>query len=125
MSVLHPGEHGSTFGGNPLACAVARAALKVLVEENMIENAASVGARLQASLRAVATPAVKEVRGRGLMIAVELHPDAGGARRICEALQGRGLLAKETHEHTIRIAPPLILTESQADWIADQFAAVL
>jgi ornithine--oxo-acid transaminase len=91
----------------------------------MIENAASVGARLQASLRAVATPAVKEVRGRGLMIAVELHPDAGGARRICEALQGRGLLAKETHEHTIRIAPPLILTESQADWIADQFAAVL
>jgi ornithine--oxo-acid transaminase len=124
MSVLHPGEHGSTFGGNPLACAVARAALKVLVEEGMIENAAKVGARLQASLQAVATPAVKEVRGRGLMIAVELHPDAGGARRICEALQGRGLLAKETHEHTIRIAPPLILTEPQADWIADQFAAV-
>lgn len=125
MSVLHPGEHGSTFGGNPLACAVARAALKVLTEEGMIENAASVGARLQQSLQAVATPAVKEVRGRGLMIAVELHPDAGGARRVCEALQGRGLLAKETHEHTIRIAPPLILTEAQADWITDQFAAVL
>jgi ornithine--oxo-acid transaminase len=125
MSVLHPGEHGSTFGGNPLACAVARAALKVLTEEGMIDNAAQVGARLQESLRAVATPAVKEVRGRGLMIAVELHADAGGARRVCEALQARGLLAKETHEHTIRIAPPLILTPAQADWIADQFAAVL
>jgi len=125
MSVLHPGEHGSTFGGNPLACAVARAALKVLTEEGMIDNAAQVGARLQESLRAVATPAVKEVRGRGLMIAVELHSDAGGARRVCEALQARGLLAKETHEHTIRIAPPLILTEAQADWITDQFAGVL
>jgi len=125
MSVLHPGEHGSTFGGNPLACAVARAALKALTEEGMIENAARVGARLQASLAAIAAPAVKEVRGCGLMIALELQPDAGGARRICEALQGRGLLAKETHEHTIRIAPPLILTEAQADWIAEQFEAVL
>ena len=125
MSVLHPGEHGSTFGGNPLACAVARAALKVLTEEGMIENAARVGAKLQAGLAAVATPSVKDVRGRGLMIAVELHPDAGGARRICEALQGRGLLAKETHDHTIRIAPPLILTDDQADWIVEQFAAVL
>jgi len=125
MSVLRPGEHGSTFGGNPLACAVARAALKALTEEGMIENAACVGARLQASLAAVAAPAVKEVRGRGLMIALELHPNAGGARRICEALQGRGLLAKETHEHTIRIAPPLILTEAQDDWIAEQFEAVL
>ncbi len=125
MSVLHPGEHGSTFGGNPLACAVARAALKVLVEEGMIENAARVGARLKAGLEAVATPRIKEVRGRGLMIAIELHSDAGGARAICEALQARGLLAKETHEHTIRIAPPLILTDEQADWIVDQFAAVL
>jgi ornithine--oxo-acid transaminase len=125
MSVLHPGEHGSTFGGNPLACAVARAALRVLTEENMVENAARVGARLQASLAAIDAPSVKEVRGRGLMIAVELHEDAGGARRVCEALQGRGLLAKETHDHTIRIAPPLILTNDQADWIAEQFAAVL
>jgi ornithine--oxo-acid transaminase len=125
MSVLHPGEHGSTFGGNPLACAVARAALRVLTEENMVENAARVGARLQASLAAIDAPSVKEVRGRGLMIAVELHEDAGGARRVCEALQGRGLLAKETHDHTIRIAPPLILTDDQADWIAEQFAAVL
>jgi ornithine--oxo-acid transaminase len=125
MSVLHPGEHGSTFGGNPLACAVARAALKVLVEEDMIGNAERIGARLHASLAAIASPRVKEVRGRGLMLAVELHPDAGGARRVCEALQARGLLAKETHDHTIRIAPPLILTADQADWIAEQFDAVL
>ncbi|THD77538.1 MAG: ornithine--oxo-acid transaminase [Phenylobacterium sp.] len=125
MNVLHPGEHGSTFGGNPLACAIARAALKALTEEDMVGNAARVGARLKASLEAIDAPSVKEVRGRGLMIAVELHADAGGARRVCEALQARGLLAKETHDHTIRIAPPLILTDSQADWIAEQFAAAL
>jgi ornithine--oxo-acid transaminase len=76
-------------------------------------------------LAAICAPRVKEVRGRGLMLAVELHADAGGARRVCEALQGRGLLAKETHEHTIRIAPPLVITEAEADWIADQFEAVL
>ena len=125
MGVLHPGEHGSTFGGNPLACAVARAALRVLVEEGMIANAAWVGERLMGQLAAIDAGGVKEVRGRGLMIAVELHAEAGGARRVCEALQGRGLLAKETHEHTIRIAPPLILTPAEADWIAQQFAAVL
>ena len=125
MDVLRPGEHGSTFGGNPLACAVARAALKVLAEEGMVENAARVGGHLQAGLADLRAASVKEVRGRGLMIAVELHADAGGARRVCEALQARGLLAKETHDHTIRIAPPLILTEAQAEWIADQFAAVL
>jgi ornithine--oxo-acid transaminase len=125
MDVLHPGEHGSTFGGNPLACAVARAALKVLVEEGMVENAARVGDRLHAALASINAGSVKEVRGRGLMLAVELHPEAGGARRVCEALQARGLLAKETHAHTIRIAPPLILSADQADWIAEQFAAVL
>ena len=125
MGVLHPGEHGSTFGGNPLACAVARAALRVLVEEGMIENAARVGARLQANLAAIRADSVKAVRGRGLMIAVELHRESGGARPVCEALRDRGLLAKETHEQTIRIAPPLILTEDQADWIAEQFEAVL
>lgn len=125
MDVLHPGEHGSTFGGNPLACAVARAALKVLVDEGMIENAARVGDRLRADLAGIASSKVREVRGRGLMIAIELHADLGGARPVCEALQARGLLAKETHDHTIRIAPPLILTQDQADWIAEQFRAVL
>jgi ornithine--oxo-acid transaminase len=125
MSVLHPGEHGSTFGGNPLACAIARMALKVLVEEGMIENAARIGERLMRSLSDIRSNMVREVRGQGLMIAVELDPAAGGARPVCEALVARGLLAKETHDHTIRIAPPLILTADQADWIADQFAAVL
>src|SRR6185437_10598941 len=125
LGVLKPGEHGSTFGGNPLACAIARAALKVLVEEGMIENAARQGERLKAALGAIGAASVREVRGRGLMVAVELHPDAGGARVRCEQLQQRGLLCKETHEHTIRIAPPLIVTEGEVDWIAEQFAAVL
>ncbi|MGH6966650.1 MAG: aminotransferase class III-fold pyridoxal phosphate-dependent enzyme, partial [Phenylobacterium sp.] len=84
-----------------------------------------VGDRLQASLASIRADSVKDVRGRGLMLAVELHAEAGGARRVCEALQARGLLAKETHDHTIRIAPPLILSDDQAAWIADQFAAVL
>ena len=125
MSVLHPGEHGSTFGGNPIACAVARMALKVLIEEGMIENAAHVGERLLAQLKNIRAPGVREVRGRGLMLAVELYPDAGGARRVCEKLKDCGILAKETHHHTIRIAPPLILTPDQADWIAEQFKAAL
>ncbi|MDP3384743.1 MAG: ornithine--oxo-acid transaminase [Phenylobacterium sp.] len=125
LGVLKPGEHGSTFGGNPLACAVARAALRVLVEEDMIGNAARVGDRLQASLASIRHDTIKQVRGRGLMLAVELHAEAGGARRVCENLQRRGLLCKETHEHTIRIAPPLVLTPAQADWIAEQFEAAL
>jgi ornithine--oxo-acid transaminase len=125
LGVLKPGEHGSTFGGNPLACAVARMALKVLVEEGMVENAARQGARLMAGLSGLRSDAVREVRGRGLMIAVELHPEAGGARAYCEALQARGLLCKETHDHTIRIAPPLVITDDQADWALEQFAAVL
>jgi ornithine--oxo-acid transaminase len=125
MSVLRPGEHGSTFGGNPLACAVARTALKVLVEEGMIENSAAVGAHLLERLGEIRSPLVKDVRGLGLMIAVELHPHAGGGRKLCEALKRRGLLAKETHGDTIRITPPLILTRDQADFIAEQFAAVL
>ncbi|ABI62846.1 ornithine--oxo-acid transaminase [Granulibacter bethesdensis] len=125
LGVLRPGEHGSTFGGNPLACAVARAALRVLIEEGMIENAAVIGAHLLNGLRAIGGAIIREVRGRGLMLAVELHPDAGGARRICEQLQTRGLLCKETHDHTIRIAPPLVLTRDQADWALDHFHAVL
>jgi len=125
LGVLKPGEHGSTFGGNPLACAVARASMKVLVEEGMIGNAERMGERIMAGLQAVASPSVKEVRGRGLLIAVELHAEAGGARRRCERLAERGLLCKETHDHTIRIAPPLIITEAQADWIVEQFAGVL
>jgi ornithine--oxo-acid transaminase len=125
MGVLNPGEHGSTFGGNPLACAIARAALKVLVEENMLENAARVGKHLTSRLQAINSSKIKEVRGVGLMIAVELQPDAGGARQYCEQLRHLGMLVKETHTHTIRVAPPLILTMEQADWIADQFRTIL
>jgi ornithine--oxo-acid transaminase len=125
MGVLKPGEHGSTFGGNPLACAVARAALRVLVEEGMIENAARMGDYLLASLRAINSPIVKEIRGRGLMVAVELHPEAGGARKYCEALKDRGILCKETHSHTLRIMPPLIITQAQIDETMVEFRAVL
>jgi len=125
LGVLKPGEHGSTFGGNPLACAVARAAMKVLVEEGLIENAARVGARLLDNLKAAVGDRVADVRGRGLMIAVELHPDAGGARPICERLRQMGLLCKETHDHIIRIAPPLVIGDDEADWIADQFALAI
>src|SRR5579871_5063585 len=125
LGTLKPGQHGSTFGGNPLACAVARAALRVLVEEGMIENAARQGERLKTALAGVGSGAVREVRGRGLMIAVELWPEAGSARARCERLMERGLLCKETHEHTIRIAPPLIVSDAETDWIAEQFAAVL
>lgn len=125
LGVLKPGDHGSTFGGNPLACAVARMALKVLTEEGMIENAQRIGDRLQASLAAIRNPAIKEVRGRGLMLAVELHPEAGGARPVCETLMRAGYLCKDTHDHTVRISPPLVLTADQADGIADAFETAL
>ena len=125
LGVLKPGEHGSTFGGNPLACAVARAALKVLIEEGMIENARAMGANFLAGLRHIKSSAVKEVRGRGLMIAVELHPQAGGARRYCDALRKRGVLCKDTHDHTIRVSPPLVVTRDEIDWALEQFDATL
>ncbi|MCH8168017.1 MAG: ornithine--oxo-acid transaminase, partial [Proteobacteria bacterium] len=125
LGVLKPGQHGSTFGGNPLACAVARMALKVLVEEGMVENAAEQGAYFIAGLEQIRSNAVKEVRGRGLMLAVELHPEAGGARRYCQALKQRGILCKDTHEHSIRIAPPLVITRSEVDWVLERFGKVL
>jgi ornithine--oxo-acid transaminase len=125
LGTLKPGQHGSTFGGNPLACAVARAALRVLVEEGMIENAALQGQRFLDGLTSIRANTAREVRGRGLMLAVELHPEAGGARRYCEALQGRGILAKDTHEHTIRIGPPLVITGDQVDWALEQIEATL
>ena len=125
LGVLKPGQHGSTFGGNPLACAVARAALRVLVEEGMIENAARQGDHFLRELATIRGNVVRDIRGRGLMLAVELHPEAGGARRYCEALQARGLLAKDTHGDTIRIAPPLIITRDEVDWALEQLRAVL
>jgi ornithine--oxo-acid transaminase len=125
MGVLKPGEHGSTFGGNPLACAVSRMALKVLVEEDMIGNSAAMGARLRDGLAGLRSTAVREVRGRGLMIAIELDPNAGGARPVCERLRDHGLLCKETHTHTIRIAPPLVIDAATVDWAIDRIGTVL
>ncbi|WP_112974495.1 MULTISPECIES: ornithine--oxo-acid transaminase [unclassified Rhizobium] len=120
LGVLKPGQHGSTFGGNPLACAVARAALKVLTEEDMIGNAERMGNYFLEGLRSIRSNIVKEVRGRGLMMAVELVPEAGGARQYCYALKDLGLLAKDTHENTIRLAPPLVITKDQVEWAVEQ-----
>jgi len=116
MGVFKPGEHGSTFGGNPLGCAVAREALKTTVEEKMIDNAAAMGRYFIEKLQTVRSRLIKEVRGRGLLIGVELVPEAGGARRFCEALKDEGLLCKETHDNVIRFAPPLIIREKELNW---------
>ena len=116
MDVLQPGEHGSTFGGNPLACAVARTALKVLIDEGMIENAEKMGAIFLNGMKQIPNPLIKDVRGKGLMIAMEFYPEAGGARQYCIRLKEEGLLCKETHVDTIRFAPPLIITQSEVEW---------
>ncbi|KFL25336.1 ornithine--oxo-acid aminotransferase [Devosia sp. 17-2-E-8] len=125
LGVLKPGQHGSTFGGNPLACAIARVAVRVLHEEGMIENAAVMGARFKSGLQSMRSNLVKDVRGRGLMLAVELIPEAGGARAVCEALQAHGILAKDTHGDTIRFAPPLVITADQVDWALERIENVL
>jgi len=125
MNVFNPGDHGSTFGGNPLASAVARAALEVLIEEELIENARVQGEYLMSRLRQINSPHVKEVRGRGLLIGVELNEQAGGARRFCEALKEEGLLCKETHETVIRFAPPLTITSENLDWALVRIERVL
>jgi ornithine--oxo-acid transaminase len=125
LGVLRPGEHGSTFGGNPLACAVARMALRVLVEEGMVENSAEMGEYFLKGLKQIAGPLVKEVRGKGLMIGIELLPEGGGARQYCERLMGLGVLCKDTHGHTIRVAPPLVITRQEVDWALERFDLVL
>lgn len=125
LGVLKPGQHGSTFGGNPLACAIAREALKVLVEEKMVENSAAMGEYFLQGLRSIRSNIIKDVRGRGLMLAVELDPDAGGARQYCYALKDLGLLAKDTHVDTIRLAPPLVINKEQVDWALERIAKVL
>jgi len=125
LGVLNPGEHGSTFGGNPLACAVARTALRVLVEEGMIENSARMGSLFMDGVRRIDSPLVKEVRGKGLMIGIELAPEAGPARQFCEQLMKLGMLCKDTHEHTIRIAPPLIIAKEEVEWALERLESVL
>ena len=125
MDVLNPGEHGSTFGGNPLAAAVARTSLKVLVEEGLVENAAAMGERFLTGLKMIENQYIKEVRGRGLMIAVEFHPEAGGAKQYVKALAKKGLLCKETHTDTIRFAPPLVISKDEVDWALNVIKEVL
>jgi ornithine--oxo-acid transaminase len=125
MGVFAPGDHGSTFGGNPLACAVARTAIKVLIDEGMVENSARLGAYFIERLRSLKSKKIKEVRGKGLWIGVELTPEAGGARQFCEELQREGLLCKETHVNIIRFAPPLVITRAEIDWAMERIAKVL
>jgi ornithine--oxo-acid transaminase len=122
LGVFNPGDHGSTFGGNPLGCAVARTALRVLLDEKLVERSAELGAYFLARLQELQSPAIKEVRGRGMWIGIELH---GMARPYCEALQEEGILCKETHDRVIRIAPPLIITREEIDWAVERIARVL
>lgn len=125
LGVFHPGDHGSTYGGNPLGCAVAQTALDVLVEEGLIENSAKLGAYFRERLREIPSPHIKEVRGKGLLVGVELKSEAGGGRRFCEALQCRGVLAKTARTHIIRFAPPLIITINDLDWALNIIEDVL
>jgi ornithine--oxo-acid transaminase len=125
MDVFHPGDHGSTFGGNPFCSAVAIEALNVIIEEHLPENSQKMGQYLLNELKKINTPHVKEYRGKGLWIGIELYPEAGGARRFCEALAAENILCKETHQNIIRIAPPLIITKDEIDWALPRFKKIL
>jgi ornithine--oxo-acid transaminase len=125
LGVFKPGDHGSTFGGNPLAAAVARESLKVLIEEKLIENSFEMGNYFIDELKKINSQHIKEIRGKGLFIGVELKPEAKGARRFCEALMQRGILCKETHENVIRFAPPLVIKKEEIDWALLRIKEVL
>jgi ornithine--oxo-acid transaminase len=125
LGLFTPGEHGSTFGGNPLGTAVARASLRVIREENLVQRSFQLGEYFMEQLAEIPSPHVKEVRGKGLLIGVELKPEAGGARRFCEAMQEKGILAKETHDHVIRFAPPLVIDKETIDWALPSIRDVL
>ena len=125
MDVFTPGDHGSTFGGNPLAAAIGLEALNILVEDDLAARSAARGDYLLGKLRAISSPLITDVRGRGLFIGVEINPALASARLICEALMERGLLSKETHETVVRLAPPLIITEAEIDWVVVQISEVL
>jgi ornithine--oxo-acid transaminase len=125
MQVFTPGDHGSTFGGNPIAAAVGLAALDTLMEERLVERSARLGTHLLARLRAIENPIIREVRGRGLFAGVELDRDSANAAIVATRLLQAGVLTKDTHRNTIRFAPPLIIEESQIDWVADRVAEVL
>jgi ornithine--oxo-acid transaminase len=125
LGVFNPGDHGSTFGGNPLGCAVARESLKILVEEKLVEKSFELGDYFRGKLREIKTNHVKVIRGKGLFIGVELKPEAGGARKYCEGLMKLGVLCKETHENVIRFAPPLVITKEEIDWAVEKVRQVL
>ncbi|MCF6196917.1 MAG: aminotransferase class III-fold pyridoxal phosphate-dependent enzyme, partial [Emcibacter sp.] len=125
MAVFTPGIHGSTFGGNPMGAAIGLAALKVIEDENLAERSHILGDYLMRKLQAIPTNKITDIRGRGLFIGIELNKDLGGARSYCEALMTKGLLCKETHDHVIRLAPPLVIEKEHIDWMVDQIAEVL
>jgi ornithine--oxo-acid transaminase len=125
LGLFQPGEHGSTFGGSPMAAAIGIAALEVLEDEHLAERATELGEYFMDELRKIDTSIVKEIRGRGMLIGVELQPEAGGARRYCEMLQKEGILAKETHDHVIRFAPPLVIEKSDLEWAIGVITNVL
>lgn len=125
LGVFNPGDHGSTFGGNPLGAAIARESLKVLVEEKLIEKSYELGDYFRTKLKDINSPHVHEIRGKGLFIGVELKKEANGARRFCEALMKKGILCKETHVSVIRFAPPLVITKEEIDWAMERIKEVL
>jgi len=125
LGLITPGEHGSTFGGNPLASAIGLASLEVIEDENLVERSATMGEYFMDRLMEIPSKHVKEIRGKGLLIGVELHAEAKGARRFCEALQLEGILAKETHDNVIRFAPPLIIEKDTIDWAIPKITRVL
>jgi ornithine--oxo-acid transaminase len=125
MGVFNPGDHGSTFGGNPLGAAIGRAALRVIIDEKLPERADELGKWFTQKLRDIASPHVKEIRGRGLMIGVEIKVESGTARPFCEALEEKGVLAKETHHQVIRFAPPLTITQEELEYALEHATDVL
>jgi ornithine--oxo-acid transaminase len=125
MTLLRPGDHGSTFGGNPLAAAVGHASLRVIVRERLAERAAEQGEYLFGKLRSLNAPCIAEIRGRGLLVGIEIAPAAGSARMYCERLLERGVLAKDTHAQVVRLAPPLIVERAELDWLVEQLRLVL
>lgn len=125
MEVFTPGDHGSTFGGNPLAAAVGLEALNILVEDNLAQRSADLGTYLLEQLREIDTPLIRELRGRGLFVGIEIDPSLASARQVCEALMKRGLLSKETHETVVRLAPPLVIDQAEIDWAVQQIREVL
>jgi ornithine--oxo-acid transaminase len=125
LGVFKPGDHGSTFGGNPLASAIARTALKVLIEEDLIDNAQQQGTYMMERLQEINSPHIAEIRGKGLMIGIELKPSSGGARVFAEKLMQHGILCKETHQKVLRFTPPLVISRSEMDWALERIEKVL